>query len=104
MSSVLWESVTWAVARTGGITAYLLLILAVIVGLALSLHWQSARWPRIINSEMHNFLTLLASVFVVVHVLAVWIDPFTKFGWSQVLLPFVSQYRTTGMALGIVAL
>jgi predicted ferric reductase len=104
MASTLWESVTWAVARTGGITAYLLLALAVIVGLALSLHWQSARWPRIINSEMHNFLTLLASVFVVVHVLAVWIDPFTKFGWSQVLLPFVSQYRTTGMALGIVAL
>jgi methionine sulfoxide reductase heme-binding subunit len=39
-----------------------------------------------------------------VHVLAVWVDPFTHFGWNEILLPFVSQYRPVWMALGIVAL
>lgn len=33
-----------------------------------------------------------------------WIDPFTRFGWSEVFIPFVSHYRASGMAFGIVGL
>ncbi len=100
----LWQTVTWDVARAGGFTAYILIMLSVAVGLALTMHWQSPKWPRIINSELHNFLALLGTVFIVVHVLAVWIDPFTRFGWAEVFLPFVSHYRPVWMAFGIVAL
>ncbi|MDQ2885316.1 MAG: ferric reductase-like transmembrane domain-containing protein [Chloroflexota bacterium] len=100
----LWEAVTWDVARAGGFTAYMLLTLAVAIGLALSVQLQSPRWPRIINSELHNFLTLLSLIFVGVHVLAVWIDPFTRFGWNEVFIPLMSYYRPLWMALGIVAL
>ena len=101
----IWQTVTWNVARTGGFTAYLLLTLAVAVGLALTMQLQSpSYWPRLINSELHNFLTLLSVVFVGVHILAVWIDPFTRFGWNEVFIPFVSHYRATWMALGILAL
>lgn len=99
-----WGAVTWDVARAGGFTAYALLTLSVAVGLALTQQWQTRRWPRLINSEMHNFLSLLALVFTVVHVLAVWLDPFTRFGWSEVFIPFVSHYRPVWMALGIVGL
>ena len=100
----IWEAITWDVARAGGLTAYLLLGLSVVVGLALSLHWQSPRWPRIINSELHNFLTLLATIFVGVHVLAVALDPFTHFGLNELLLPLASHYRSLWMAFGIVGL
>jgi predicted ferric reductase len=101
----IWESVTWNIARAGGFTSYVLLTLAVVVGLALSTQLQSpSRWPRLINSELHNFLTLLSTIFMVVHVLAVWIDPFTRFGWNEIFIPFVSHYRAIWMALGIVAL
>lgn len=101
----IWEAVTWNVARAGGFTAYILLTLAVAVGLALSTQLQSPRrWPRLLNSELHNFLTLLSTIFMVVHVLAVWIDPFTRFGWNAIFIPFASNYRTFWMALGIVAL
>lgn len=100
-----WEAVTWDVARAGGFTGYILLTLSVALGLMLTMHWQSAgRWPRLINSELHNFVTLLSLIFVGVHVLAVWLDPFTRFGWSEVFIPFVSHYRPLWMALGIVAL
>ncbi|HLH63627.1 MAG TPA: iron reductase [Ktedonobacteraceae bacterium] len=101
----IWEAITWNVARAGGFTAYILLTLAVAIGLALSTQLQSPRWwPRLINSELHNFLTLLGTIFIAVHVLAVWIDPFTRFGWYEVFIPFASTYRTFWMALGIVAL
>ena len=103
--NTIWENVTWNVARTGGFTAYILLTLAVIAGLALSSQLQSpGRWPRLVNNELHNFLTLLSSIFLSIHILAVWIDPFTHFGWNEILIPFASGYRTLWMALGIVAL
>lgn len=103
--TTLWQNVTWDVARAGGFTAYVLLALAVAIGLALSMHLQSpSRWPRILNSELHNFVTLLSLVFTGVHVLAVIVDPFTRFGLNEVFIPFVSHYRPIWMALGIVAL
>jgi predicted ferric reductase len=100
----MWETITWDVARAGGFTAYILLTLAVALGLALTLQFQSPRWPRLINSELHNYLTLLSLIFVGVHVLAVWVDPFTRFGWNEVFIPLASHYRAVWMALGIVAL
>lgn len=100
----IWQTVTWDVARAGGFTAYTLLTLSVAIGLALTLHWQTPRWPRLINSELHNFITLLALIFTGVHVLAVWLDPFTSFGWNEVFIPFASHYRPLWMAFGIVAL
>lgn len=101
----IWQAVTWNVARSGGFTAYILLTLAVAVGLMLAAQVQSpSRWPRLLNSELHNFLSLLSAIFLVVHVLAVWVDPFTHFGWNEILIPFASSYRSFWMALGIVAL
>jgi len=103
--NTIWQSITWDIARAGGFTAYILLTLAVIVGLALSTQIQSpSRWPRLLNSELHNFLTLLSSIFLVVHILATWIDPFTRFSWNEILIPLTSHYRPEWMAFGIVAL
>src|SRR6266852_5338575 len=103
--NTIWETVTWDVARAGGFTAYILLTLAVVVGLALSTQFQSpSRWPRLINSELHNFLTLLSTISLGVHALAVIADPFTHFGLNEILIPLASHYRTEWMALGILAL
>ena len=99
-----WGQITWDVARSGGFVAYGLLALAVALGLALSMRWQAPWWPRLINSELHNFITLLSLAFTIIHVLAVWLDPFTAFGWSEIFIPFASHYRPIWMAFGIVGL
>ena len=98
-----WETLVWTVARAGGLTAYVLLTLSVLMGLALSVRWQTARWPRLITNDLHRFVTLLSLVFIAVHGLAVWLDPFMRFGWSEIFVPLVSHYRPLWMALGIVA-
>jgi predicted ferric reductase len=103
--NTIWQSITWDIARAGGFTAYILLTLSVIVGLALSTQIQSpSRWPRLLNSELHNFLTLLSSIFLIVHILATWVDPFTRFSWNEIFIPLASHYRPEWMAFGIVAL
>ena len=99
-----WSAVTWDTARAGGFAAYILLSVAVSVGLVLRNRWQTPKWPRLITNELHGYLSLLALVFIVVHVLAVLVDPFTRFGLAEVLVPFVSHYRPVWMGLGIVAL
>lgn len=105
MMSEVYSTVTWSVARAGGWTAFLLLTLAVAVGLLLSAQLQSpARWPRLLNNELHNFLSLLSTIFVGIHVLAIWLDPYIQFSWSEIVVPFISQYRPAWMGLGIVAL
>ncbi|HET7744463.1 MAG TPA: ferric reductase-like transmembrane domain-containing protein, partial [Gaiellaceae bacterium] len=99
-----WSAVTWDTARAGGFAAYVLLTAGVSVGLVLRNRWQSTRWPRLITNELHGYLSLLALVFITVHVLAVLVDPFTRFGLAEVLVPFASHYRPFWMGLGVVAL
>jgi DMSO/TMAO reductase YedYZ heme-binding membrane subunit len=99
-----WSSVTWDTARAGGFVAYILLTLAVAAGLVLRNRWQTERWPRLVTNELHGYLSLLALLFIAVHVLAVLVDPFTRFGLAEVLVPFASHYRPIWMGLGVVAL
>ncbi|HET7558897.1 MAG TPA: ferric reductase-like transmembrane domain-containing protein [Limnochordia bacterium] len=96
-------SLEWAVARSGGFVAYGLLSVCVILGLALSLRWTSQRWPRLVTHEMHGYTSLVALIFTLIHGAAVWVDPFTRFSWSEVWLPFVSHYRPLWVGLGIVS-
>jgi len=99
-----WSAITWDTARAGGFASYLLLTAAVSVGQVLRNRWQTARWPRLITNELHGYLSLLALVFIAVHVVAVLVDPFTRFGFAEVFIPFASHYRPVWMGLGIVAL
>jgi hypothetical protein len=99
-----WNAVTWDTARAGGFLAYVLLTFAVAAGLVLRNRWQTARWPRLVTNEVHGYLSLLALVFISVHVLAVLLDRYTRFGLAEVLVPLASHYRPLWMGLGTVAL
>lgn len=96
-------TLTWTIARAGGIVAFLLVTASVLIGIALDLKWRSQLWPRFITTEVHRFVTLLSLVFVVVHTLAVALDPFMGYSLAEVFVPLVSHYRTVWVALGIVA-
>ena len=97
MSHVVWDT-----ARAAGFTTFLLLTLSVALGLVLSARWKGRGWPRFVTNELHRFATLLALVFLGIHLAAVWVDPFTHFGAAAVLVPFAGSYRTFWTALGIV--
>jgi hypothetical protein len=95
------HTLSWEVARVGGLLAYLLTTVSVVLGLLLSLKAHSARWPRFITNELHRHVTLLSLVFIAVHSLAVLVDPFTGFNLGEVLLPMASHYRPLWIAFGI---
>jgi len=100
------QSVTlyWYVVRGSGFVVYLLLTAGVVAGLLLSVRWRSDRWPRLLTEDLHQFLQLLALVFLAIHVVSTLLDTFVRFEWYQLLIPFVGPYRTTWLGLGIIAM
>ena len=73
------------------------------LGLALTLRWRSPAWPTFISEGLHRYLTTVLFVFLVIHIVTIWLDPFTKFSLADVLIPFVSSYKPVWMALGILS-
>ena len=96
------HTLSWEVARVGGLLAYLLTTVSVALGLLLSLKAHSSRWPRFITNELHRHVTSLSLVFIALHSVAVLVDPFTGFSAGEVLLPMASHYRPLWIAFGIV--
>jgi predicted ferric reductase len=94
--------ISWYTVRASGYTALVLLTLSMVLGLLMSLRVQSPRWPRYFTNELHAFVTLVALVFIGVHIAATIVDPYIHFGLSGSLIPFATAYQTLGMALGIV--
>ena len=100
---VIDHTLSWEVARVGGMLALVLATASVVIGLALSLKMRSTAFPRFITNELHRYVSLLTIAFIVIHGLAVWADPFTAFTPSEVLVPLVAHYRPLWIAMGIVA-
>jgi len=94
-------AVTWDLARAAGLVAYVFLTASVALGIALSLGWRTARWNRFVTNEVHRFVTLLALLFLVLHGVAIVVDPFIKMSVSDVLVPFTTTYRPLWVGLGI---
>ncbi len=94
---------TWFITRSSGIIAYLLLWLSTVWGLAVSSKMFDKLVPRAFTYDAHEFLTLLAFVFTVVHVAILLGDTFMPFNLAQLFVPFISDYRPFWVGVGIIA-
>lgn len=103
MTSGAGTQLFWFVGRGSGIVAYVLLTLSVTLGIALSRRWHARTWPRVVVHEAHRWLTLTFFLFLGIHVVMMLLDPFAQFTLADVIVPFVSQYRTLWLGLGIIA-
>jgi predicted ferric reductase len=92
----------WLASRSAGIVAYLLLSLAVVIGLALALRAGSPR-ARLGLRAVHERVALLALGSVAAHGLFLLADPWLKPGVGGVLVPFTTAYRPFWTGLGILA-
>lgn len=96
----------WLVARSSGITAYLLLTLVTITGLLLAHPNRSAvRWlSPTARIRSHVVLTIFTLAFILVHIVVLALDPWAKVGWAGALLPFGADYRPLPVTLGLLSL
>src|SRR6266536_619994 len=80
-----------------------LLTATTLLGVLTAVRWRSDRWPRFAVATLHRNLTLLALVFIGVHVATTIADGYAPIGVEDVFLPFTSQYRPVWLGLGALA-
>lgn len=93
----------WYVTRGSGVVALVLLTGAVLGGVLSSLRVRTALWPRFAVGTLHRNLSLLAVVFLVLHVVTTIADGYAPIGLKDAFIPFVSPYRPVWLGLGAVA-
>jgi methionine sulfoxide reductase heme-binding subunit len=93
----------WYLARASGLVAFVLLTIAVLLGLTLSGRAKLRYWPRFAVEDVHRFAGLLTGTFVSLHVLVLFVDSYLPFSLTQLVVPGASSYRPLSTALGVVA-
>jgi len=97
------QSIYWYLTRSTGAVALVLLTLAIALGVADVRRWSSPRWPRFVVDSLHRNLSLLAMVFLVLHIITSVLDSFAPISLLDSVIPFAGAYRPFWLGLGAVA-
>jgi predicted ferric reductase len=93
----------WYSSRATGVVSLLLLTATVVSGALNSGRLSRPGWPRFVVGAVHRNLSLIALVFIAVHVATAVTDPYAGIGWLDAVVPFGSVYRPFWLGLGAVA-
>lgn len=94
------DRLLWYTTRASGAVALILLSAVVVLGVLARKRVEGRGWPRFLNATLHRDLSLIVSVFLVLHIVTAAVDPFTHLGIVAATVPFGSSYRTFWLGLG----
>jgi len=97
------EQLWWHLARSSGIVAWALSVLAILWGLALSTKAAGTSVRPAWLLDLHRFLGTLTVAFLGIHVGALVADSYLRFGWAEILVPMTSTWRPGAVTWGVVA-
>src|SRR5215831_5079070 len=98
------STAAWYAARAGGMVAFALLTVGVLLGLALSGRARLKDWPRFAIEDVHRFVGLLAGTFVAIHVLVLLLQSYVPFSLADLVVPFAASWKPLPTALGVVGM
>jgi methionine sulfoxide reductase heme-binding subunit len=104
MAAITQSTALWYASRATGVVSLLLLSLVVILGILVNRQGRLPGLPSFAVTGLHRSVSLLAVLFVAVHVATAVIDPFVSIGVAAVVIPFVSAYKPLWLGLGAVSL
>lgn len=94
----------WYLTRASGVVALILLTATTLLGVLSAHRWRSERWPRFAVASLHRNLTLVALVFIGLHVTTTVVDSYAPVGIRDAFVPFVSHYRPVWVGFGALTL
>ncbi len=97
------EQIWWYFARSAGLLTWATASASIILGLVMSTRkvGRKTNGPWVL--DLHRFLSGLTIVFMALHMFALWADSFVTFGWAELLVPGVSEWRPLPVAFGVLA-
>lgn len=96
-------SIYWYLTRASGAVALILLTASVLIGIAAIARLRAPGLPRFMVDGLHRTASLLAIVFLVIHVITAVLDSFAPISLVDAFIPFVGVYRPLWLGLGAVA-
>jgi len=94
----------WYATRAAGLVTLLLLTASVLLGVLTAGRFSSERWPRFLTTGLHRNISMLACVFLALHVGTTLLDAYVSIPVAAAFVPFVSPYKTFWLGLGAIAL
>jgi sulfoxide reductase heme-binding subunit YedZ len=97
-------SLSWAVARSAGLVAFLAATGAITLGARRPARLPIGGLPARVYA-VHRALGLAALLATAVHLAALWFDHFIQFTWAELLaVPWTASYRPFAVTLGWLAM
>lgn len=93
----------WAIARSTGATAMVLLSVSVALGIATRSAKTLPGVPRFAVQNIHRSTSLFALLFTLVHVVSLLFDKYAQLNLVDLLIPFISQREPFWYGLGTLA-
>src|SRR5712691_11661434 len=103
MIGVTTSQAVWYLTRGTGAVSLVLLTAVTVLGILNALRWRPAFTPRFVVQRIHRNLSMLAVVFIAIHIATAVIDGFAPIRWLDAVVPFRSAYRPLWLGLGAVA-
>jgi methionine sulfoxide reductase heme-binding subunit len=103
VSGINSSTVLWYASRATGVVALLLLTAVMLLGLMVSRQRRLPGLPRFAVTGLHRNLSLLAGVFVLVHVITAVADGYVNIPLTAPVVPFLSSYERLWLGLGTVS-
>jgi DMSO/TMAO reductase YedYZ heme-binding membrane subunit len=75
-----------------------------VLGFTTTTRARARNWPGFAQQEMHRRISILAVVFLGIHVLTSVLDTFVNISWVAIVVPFTSHYSSFWVGMGAVAL
>ncbi len=94
----------WYTTRASGIMTLILLTATMVLGLVTVTRAKGRNWPGFVQQELHRRISIMAMVFLAIHVLTSVLDTYVHIGWVAIVVPFTSPYARFWVGVGAVAL
>ena len=93
----------WYATRAAGLVTLVLLTATTALGLLTAGRVSTVRWPRFLVIGLHRNISLLALVFLGLHIGTTVVDSYTSIGIQDAVIPFLSGYHRLWLGLGAIA-
>jgi predicted ferric reductase len=103
MSGITASTLPWYVSRATGVVALLLLTAVMVIGILVNRQGRLPGLPRFAVTNLHRNLSLMAVVFIVIHVVTAVADSFVSIPLVSAVVPFTSGYEGFWLGLGAIS-
>ena len=94
----------WYATRASGLMALILLTLTMVLGITTTTRARARNWPGFAQQEIHRRISMIAVVFVAIHVLTSVLDTYVNISWAAIVIPFTSSYGRLWVGVGAISL